>query len=78
MTALGGKWCDDLTNLSSRDSLNLRGQFLTGFGWQQDTWFYDGGRAFQQIDTYTANNNNANHARWQHCALTILILTAST
>lgn len=71
MTLLGAKWCDS-TNGGSRDNLNAAGNFLTGFGWQQDTWFYDGGRVYQQIDDYTAANGNANHARWQHCALTIL------
>lgn len=71
MTSLGGYWCDG-KNSSSRDSLNASGNFLVGFGWYADAWNYDGGRVYQQIDTYTANHGAANHPRWQHCALTIL------
>jgi hypothetical protein len=71
MTTLGGYWCDG-TNSNSRDSENKVGNFLTGFGWYSDAWNYDGGRVYQQIDTYTANHGQANHPRWQHCALTIL------
>lgn len=71
MTTLGGYWCDG-KNGNSRDSQNAAGNFLLGFGWYADAWNYDGGRVYQQIDTYTTNNGAANHPRWQHCALAIL------
>jgi hypothetical protein len=67
----GGYWCDG-KNSNSRDSLNATGNFLTGFGWYADAWNYDGGRVYEQIDSYTAQHGVANHPRWQHCALTIL------
>jgi hypothetical protein len=71
MTTLGGYWCDG-TNGNSRDSENKIGNFLTGFGWYADAWNYDGGRVYQQIEDYTAAHGQADHPRWQHCALTIL------
>jgi hypothetical protein len=72
MVTLGHKWCDDHNGIS-RDSRNAAGVFLTGWGWQEETWFYDGGRAYQQVDDYTANQlGQPNHALWQHCALTDL------
>lgn len=72
MLTLGHRWCDD-KNGFSRDSRNAAGVFLTGWGWQEETWFYDGGRVYQQVDDYTANVlGQPNHALWQHCALTDL------
>ena len=72
MVALGHKWCDT-RNGKSRDDSNAAGSFLTGWGWDADAWFYDGGRVYQQIDDYTANKlGQPNHALWQHCALSIL------
>lgn len=72
MVVLGHRWCDD-HNGFSRDSRNSAGQFLTGWGWQEESWFYDGGRVYQQVDDYTANQlGQPNHALWQHCALTDL------
>lgn len=71
MTTLGGYWCDG-KNTNSRDSENAAGLFMTGYGWYADAWNYDGGRVYQQIDSYTAQHGAANHPRWQHCALTIL------
>jgi len=66
MTLLGHTWCDNLNNGSSRDSLNAQGNFLTGWGWEQDAWYYDGGRVYQEIESYT------NDPSWDHCALTLL------
>lgn len=66
MTQLGHKYCDSKTYQSSRDSLNAAGNFLTGWGWEGDAWYYDGGRVYQQIASYT------NDPSWNHCALTIL------
>jgi len=66
MTRLGHKFCDDLNYADSRDSLNAAGNFLTGWGWESDAWYYDGGRVYQQIESYT------NDPSWNHCALTIL------
>jgi hypothetical protein len=43
MVALGKKWC------SYRDSQDALGNFESR-GLQTDAWYYDGGRAFQQID----------------------------
>ncbi len=72
MVTLGHKWCDD-HNGSSRDSRNSAGVFLTGWGWAEESWFYDGGRVYQQVDDYTANQlGQPNHTLWQHCALTDL------
>jgi hypothetical protein len=72
MVVLGHRWCDD-HNGFSRDSRNSAGLFLTGWGWQEESWFYDGGRVYQQADDYTANQlGQPNHALWQHCALTDL------
>ena len=66
MTTLGDKWCN------YRDNQNNAGKFLTAFGWYADAWNYDGGRVFQQIDSYTADHGAANHDHWQHCALILL------
>ena len=66
MTQLGHKYCDSTTYKSSRDMLNAAGSFLTGWGWEGDAWYYDGGRVYQQIASYT------NDPSWNHCALTIL------
>lgn len=66
MLQLGHKYCDDRTYPASRDNLNAAGTFLVGWGWQGDAWFYDGGRVYQQLASYT------NDATWNHCALTIL------
>jgi hypothetical protein len=66
MLQLGHKYCDDRNYSASRDSLNAAGNFLTGWGWQGDAWFYDGGRVYQQLASYT------NDPKWNHCALTIL------
>jgi Purple acid Phosphatase, N-terminal domain len=71
MTALGGRWCD-AKQQGSRDYLNSIGSFLTDFSNFSDAWNYDGGRVYQQIDSYTTLHGAANHPRWQHCALTIL------
>ncbi len=72
MLALGHTWCD-ARNGNSRDDVNRAGSFLTGWGWDADAWFYDGGRVFQQIDDYSVNKlGQPNHALWQHCALSIL------
>ncbi|MGB8769820.1 MAG: fibronectin type III domain-containing protein, partial [Candidatus Korobacteraceae bacterium] len=72
MVTLGEKWCNQMNGVS-RDALNAIGNFLTGWGWQEETWFYDGGRVYQQVDDYTANVlGQPNHALWQHCALTVL------
>jgi len=66
MTQLGHKYCDDSNYAGSRDSLNAAGNFLTGWGWEGDAWYYDGGRVYQQVESYT------NDRSWNHCALTIL------
>ena len=66
MTPLGHKYCDKLNNTGSRDSLNAAGNFLTTWATESDAWYYDGGRAYQQIASYT------NDPSWNHCALTIL------
>jgi hypothetical protein len=66
MLQLGHKYCDDMNYGASRDALNAKGSFLTGWGWQGDAWFYDGGRVYQQLSSYT------NDSKWNHCALTIL------
>ena len=72
MVTLGHKWCDT-HNGASRDDLNSVGNFLTGWGWTGDGWFYDGGRIYQQVDDYTANVlGQPNHQLWQHCALNII------
>lgn len=65
MLQYGHKFCD--SNYSgSRDSENAAGNFLSGFNSFGDAWFYDGGRVYQQIASYT------NDPSWNHCALTIL------
>lgn len=66
MTQYGHQFCDDLNYSGSRDSLNAAGSFLTGWGNEADAWYYDGGRVYQQIESYT------NDPSWNHCALTIL------
>ena len=66
MTQLGHKYCDSTSYAGSRDKLNAAGNFLTGWGWEADAWYYDGGRVYQQIASYT------NDSSWNHCALTIL------
>ena len=66
MTQLGHRYCDSTTYKSSRDSLNAAGNFLTSWDWEQDAWYYDGGRVYQQIASYTSDPS------WNHCALTIL------
>ncbi len=65
MTMLGHKYCDS-NNKASRDSLNAAGSFLTSWASESDAWYYDGGRVYQQIASYT------NDTSWNHCALTIL------
>lgn len=66
MVELGNKWC------AYRDQQNAAGNFVDSWGWTGDAWFYDGGRVYQNIDSYTAANGHPNHDKWQHCALTIL------
>ena len=66
MVELGDKWC------VYRDQRNAAGNFVDNWGWTGDAWFYDGGRVFESIDSYTAAAGHTNHAHWQHCALTIL------
>ncbi len=66
MTKFGHQYCNDLTNAGSRDSLNAAGSFLTGWQQEGDAWYYDGGRVYQEIESYT------NDSSWNHCALTIL------
>ena len=66
MVEMGDKWC------AYRDQQNAAGNFVDNWGWSGDAWFYDGGRVFESIDSYTAAAGHANHAHWQHCALTIL------
>lgn len=66
MVELGDKWC------AYRDQQNAAGNFVDNWGWTGDAWFYDGGRVFESIDSYTAAAGHANHSHWQHCALTIL------
>ena len=65
MIQYGHKFCDSKDS-GSRDSLNAVGSFLTNFDSFGDAWFYDGGRVYQQIASYT------NDSSWNHCALTIL------
>lgn len=72
MVTLGHRWCDAHNGLSTDDK-NASGHFQTGWGWQEDTWFYDGGRVYQQVDDYTSKVvGQPNHALWQHCAQTVL------
>jgi hypothetical protein len=66
MFDLGKRWC------LYRDEQNTAGNFVDNWGWTGDAWFYDGGRVYQSIDTYTAAAGHPNHAAWQHCALTLL------
>ena len=66
MTQYGHKFCDDTNYSGSRDSLNVAGYFLTGWANEADAWYYDGGRVYEQMASYT------NDASWNHCALTIL------
>jgi len=66
MVALGEKWC------SYRDQQNAQGNWVIAWGWTGDAWFYDGGRSYQNIDSYTAAAGHPNHAHWQHCALSLL------
>ncbi len=66
MIQYGHKFCDNLNYRGSRDSLNAAGSFLTGWANESDGWYYDGGRVYQQIASYT------NDPSWNHCALTIL------
>ncbi len=66
MIQYGHKFCDNLNYSESRDSLNVAGSFLTGWANESDGWYYDGGRVYQQIASYT------NDSSWNHCALTIL------
>ena len=66
MVEQGDKWC------TYRDQQNAAGNFVDNWGWSGDAWFYDGGRVFQSIDSYTAAAGHPNHSHWQHCALTIL------
>ena len=48
MVELGDKWC------AYRDQQNAAGNFVDSWGWSGDAWFYDGGRVFESIDSYTA------------------------
>jgi hypothetical protein len=66
MIDLGKKWC------AYRDEQNIAGNFIDNWGWTADAWFYDGGRVFENIDTYTTAADHPNHAVWQHCAANIL------
>lgn len=66
MVELGKKWC------AYRDQQNIAGNFVDNWGWTGDAWFYDGGRSFENIDTYTAAVGHPDHALWQHCAANIL------
>ena len=66
MVELGDKWC------AYRDQQNTVGNFVDNWGWSGDAWFYDGGRVFESIDSFTAAAGHASHAHWQHCALAIL------
>jgi len=66
MVALGEKWC------SYRDQQNAVGNWVIAWGWTGDAWFYDGGRSYENIDTYTAAAGHPNHPFWQHCALSLL------
>ncbi len=56
MVELGNKWC------SYRDQQNIAGNFVDSWGWTGDAWFYDGGRSFESIDTYTSAAGHPNHA----------------
>ena len=62
MLLLADKWC------KRRDDLNKKGIFLTGFGWEGDAWYYDGGRVYLQIADY----HDKDYQRWAHCATLIL------
>jgi hypothetical protein len=66
MVDLGEKWC------AYRDQQNAQGNWVTAWGWTGDAWFYDGGRSYENIDTYTAAAGHPNHKRWQHCAISLL------
>ncbi len=66
MVELGNKWCQ------FRDQQNIAGNFVDNWGWTGDAWFYDGGRSFENIDTYTAAAGKPNHDYWQHCAVNLL------
>ena len=66
MIVLGDKWC------AYRDQQNAAGNFVDNWGWSGDAWFYDGGRVFETIDSFTAAAGHPDHPHWQHCALTIL------
>ena len=66
MVELGKKWC------AYRDEQNIAGNFVDNWGWTGDAWFYDGGRTFENIDTYTAAAGHPNHPVWQHCAINLL------
>jgi hypothetical protein len=66
MVELGNKWCQ------YRDQQNIAGNFVDNWGWTGDAWFYDGGRSYENIDTYTAAAGHPNHAYWQHCAINLL------
>ena len=62
MLMLADKWC------KRRDDLNSQGIFLTGFGWEGDAWYYDGGRVYLQIADYRPKD----YERWARCAALIL------
>jgi hypothetical protein len=67
MTTLGKKWCDN------RDAENLAGSFEYYWGVQTDTWFYDGGRVYQNLEKYlTDKGGTVDHAYWQHCTGIVL------
>jgi hypothetical protein len=66
MVELGQKWC------TYRDQQNMNGNFVDNWGWTGDAWFYDGGRTFENIDSYTAAAGHPNHPYWQHCAINLL------
>jgi chitodextrinase len=62
MLILADKWC------KRREDLNDQGTFLTGFGWEGDAWYYDGGRVYLQVADYHPKE----YAHWAHCAALIL------
>jgi hypothetical protein len=66
MVEQGKKWC------AYRDQQNIAGNFVDNWGWTGDAWFYDGGRTYENIDTYTAAAGHPNHPVWQHCAINLL------
>jgi len=66
MVELGLKWC------AYRDQQNAAGNFVDNWGWSGDDWFYDGGRVFENIDSYTAAAGRPHRDYWQHCALSLL------